>query len=294
MQGIDIQKIQREKPIEELMKFGVINIDKPAGPTSFSISEYIAKSLKLNKTSHMGTLDPAVTGVLPILLGRACRLSDYFMHKNKTYVGIMRLHEDVSDEKLKEAIKEFIGKIKQLPPLRSRVKREIREREVLSFDVLERKGKDVLFKTEVQAGTYIRTLCVEIGKKIGEAHMLELRRIKAGIFDEESKDYPIIDLYQFDKAVEAYKKGDESLLRGMIVPAEIISQLLPVIQITNKPLIKQLLTGKPLMKRDIDISQIKNIKVEEKITLFSDSTFIGVYKIVSEGDIIARAEFVFN
>ena len=68
---IDIAKIQHEKPIEELLKFGVINIDKPTGPTSFSVSHYIMKELGLNKTSHMGTLDPMVTGVLPVLLGRA-------------------------------------------------------------------------------------------------------------------------------------------------------------------------------------------------------------------------------
>ena len=231
---VDILKIQREKPIAELIKFGVINIDKPTGPTSFYVSNYVAKQFKLNKASHMGTLDPQVTGVLPVLLGRACRLSDYFMHKNKTYVGIMRLHAEVSDDVLNKTINEFIGKIKQLPPVRSAVKREVREREIISFNILERDGKDVLFETEVQAGTYIRKLCSDIGEKIGGAHMLELRRTKAGIFDEFDKNKPSINLYQFDEAIKAYKNGNDSLLRKMIVPAEIISTFLPTIQLTDK------------------------------------------------------------
>jgi len=207
------------------------------------------------------------------------------MHKNKTYVGIMRLHSDVSDKELNDAIDPLIGKIKQLPPVRSAVKREIREREVLSFEILERNGKDVLFKSEVEAGTYIRTLCVQIGEKIGGAHMLELRRIQAGIFSEEE----IYTLYDFDKAVAEYKAGDEKMLRKMIIPAEIISTLLPVIQINDKKSLKQLLTGKPLMKSDCKKS------LEEGIfCIFNKDIFIGVYKKVNEGDIIGRAEFIFN
>ena len=197
----------------------------------------------------------------------------------------MRLHSDVSDKELNDAIDPLIGKIKQLPPVRSAVKREIREREVLSFEILERNGKDVLFKSEVEAGTYIRTLCVQIGEKIGGAHMLELRRIQAGIFSEEE----IYTLYDFDKAVAEYKAGDEKMLRKMIIPAEIISTLLPVIQINDKKSLKQLLTGKPLMKSDCKKS------LEEGIfCIFNKDIFIGVYKKVNEGDIIGRAEFIFN
>src|SRR3989338_2921844 len=130
-----------QKSFQELINFSILNIDKPSGPTSFTISNYIRKSLELNKTSHAGTLDPQVSGVLPILLGRACRLSDYFMHHDKEYVGIMRLHKEVEEKKLREIIKEFIGKITQLPPVRSAVKRQERVREVKSFDILEIKDK---------------------------------------------------------------------------------------------------------------------------------------------------------
>jgi H/ACA ribonucleoprotein complex subunit 4 len=225
-----------------------------------------------------------VTGVLPIALNRACRLSDYFMHKNKTYVGIMRVHKDIERKELEKEISNFIGKIMQLPPVKSRVKREIREREVFSFKILEIEGKDVLFETEVQAGTYIRKLCSDLGDRIGGAHMLELRRIKAGIFSEEN----IVNLYDFEKAVESWKKGDETQLRKILIPADkAIKKVLPIVEVKQE-LIKQLLTGKPLMKKDIKIGK------EKKFAIFSQDKFIGVYRKVDEGEITARAEFVFN
>ncbi len=82
------------KPIDEFLNFSLINIDKSTGPTSYSVSEFIKRQLKLNKTSHMGTLDPKVTGVLPITLGRACKLADYFIKHDKSYVGILHTHKE--------------------------------------------------------------------------------------------------------------------------------------------------------------------------------------------------------
>jgi len=227
----------------------------------------------------MGTLDPQVTGVLPITLGRACKLSNYFMHKNKTYVGIMRLHEEVSLTKLKSEMKPFIGKITQLPPVRSAVKRAERVREIKSFKIIEKNGKNVLFETEVEAGTYIRKLIHDLGEKIGGAHMLELRRTKAGIFSEDTA----LNLYDFDRAIK------ENALDEHLIPAEeAIKKVLPHVQLQSNNL-KQLLTGKPLMKEDIS-----KLPQEETFALFNKEQFVGVYRKVQEGDILAKAEFVYN
>ena len=95
---MDLEKIRAKKSISKLLDFSIINLDKPSGPTSFSVDEIIKEKLDLKKASHFGTLDPAVTGVLPVALNRACKLLGYFIRKDKTYVGIMRLHSDV-DEK---------------------------------------------------------------------------------------------------------------------------------------------------------------------------------------------------
>ncbi|MEK6817656.1 MAG: RNA-guided pseudouridylation complex pseudouridine synthase subunit Cbf5, partial [Nanoarchaeota archaeon] len=129
---MDIEKIKQKKSIKELLEFGIINIDKSSGPTSFDISDFVKKKLSLRKTSHFGTLDPKVTGVLPIALNRACKLTGFFLGEDKEYIGIMRMHEEISLEKIKAKIKEkFLGKIIQMPPVKSRVKRVEREREII-------------------------------------------------------------------------------------------------------------------------------------------------------------------
>src|SRR3989344_2872593 len=121
MKDVDLEKIKKEKNIMELLEFSILNIDKPSGPTSFDISDFVRKTLKdggIRKTSHFGTLDPKVTGVLPMALNRACKLTGFFLGEEKEYVGIMRIHEKISIEKLEEMIKKkFIGVIKQTPPV---------------------------------------------------------------------------------------------------------------------------------------------------------------------------------
>jgi H/ACA ribonucleoprotein complex subunit 4 len=279
---IDLEKIKQEKSIKELLEFSIINIDKPSGPTSFGVDSIIKKELNLKKTSHFGTLDPMVTGVLPIALNRACKLMSYFIGKNKTYVGIMRIHKEISKEDLESEIKKFVGEITQLPPVKSRVKRQERKRTIHTFKILEINEKNILFETEVQAGTYIRKLIHDLGEKIGGAHMLELRRTQASIFEEKNS----FTIYEFLQAVEEYKKGDEKSLRKMLIPAEIISIVLPSAQI-KKQVIKALHHGSPIREE-----YLENIPEQEKFLAFYKNQFIGVYKKSSEKNIFARPEFV--
>jgi|TARA_Y100000310_G_scaffold43287_1_gene40372 H/ACA ribonucleoprotein complex subunit 4 len=295
----DISKTKSKKSLKELLEFGILNIDKPSGPTSFDISDFVRKTLKpigVRKTSHFGTLDPKVTGVLPVALNRACKLTGFFIGEDKEYVGIMRIHEDITLKEIKKAIKEkFTGIIKQIPPVKSRVKRQEREREVKKFELLEKEDKDILFLAEVQGGTYIRKLIDDLGKELNiGAHMLELRRTRAGIFEEENKEYPSVNLYDFEKAVEEAKKGKEELLKKIIIPGEIISRLCPVIEIKEKE-IQRLFTGKPIYEKDI-LSQGglggNSAKKDETICAFAKNKFIGMYKIVNEKHVFAKAMFV--
>lgn len=278
---LNLDKLKQQKSLKELLEFGIINIDKPSGPTSFDVSELVMKKLGLRKTSHFGTLDPKVTGVLPIALNRACKLTGYFLGEDKVYVGIMRLHDDLSIEQVEKAIKaKFLGKIKQTPPVKSRVKRVEREREIKSFEILEQNGKDFLFKTHVQGGTYIRKLCDDLGKELGiGAHMLELRRIKAGIF-EETKAYTLYDL---DRAVD-----DEAKLKEMIIPGEVITQLFLIVEIEEES-VSRILHGQPIYDKDLS----KKYKVEEgkMICVFSRDKFIGMFKVINKDKIFAKSEF---
>jgi len=264
------------------LNFSILNMDKSAGPSSFSIDTFVKKSLNLKKTSHFGTLDPQVTGVLPVALGRACRLNEYFMHSDKSYVGIMHLREKVTKIKLEAEMKKFIGVITQLPPIKSAVARRPRQREIFEFKILEKSGQDVLFSTKVQAGTYIRKLVHDLGLQIGGAHMLELRRTQASVFKESDPDF--INLYDFEKALKEDKLSD-----FLISGEEAIKRVLPEIQLSNKN-ITQILNGKPLMLSDLKTKT----KLPSKFAAFVKDKFIGVYHSVSEGDIIAKPEFVYN
>lgn len=272
--------------LKKLLEWGIIVIDKPTGPTSFSVSDFVREKLGVNKTSHFGTLDPQVTGVLPIALGRACKLTGYFLGHDKTYAGIIRVHKEITMEELQNEINaHFLGKIKQLPPKKSSVKRAIREREIKTFKILGKDGNNFLFITEVQGGTYIRKLCSDLGELIGGAHMLELRRIKAGIFKEEQA----INLYDFEKAVKEYAKGNPSLLEGMIIPAENpIKETMEIVQLDPHSL-KRILTGKPLAREDL-----LDLPKEEVFAVFLKERFIEIATKTQEKEFFARPAFVLN
>jgi len=208
-----------ERKTEEIINYGIVNINKPQGPTSHQVSDYVQKILSINKSGHSGTLDPNVTGLLPIALGRATRIVQVLLVSGKEYIGIMHLHKDVDEKKLKETIKKyFTGKIRQIPPLRSSVKRVERTREIYYFDILEKDEKDVLFIIGCQAGTYIRKICFDLGKKLKVgAHMQELRRTKAGPFNESTLFtlQDLIDAYHYSK-----NEDNDKFITKIIQPME--------------------------------------------------------------------------
>ncbi len=284
---MDINKLKQKKSIKELLEFGIMNIDKPENMTSFDVSDFIRKRLKLRKSSHFGTLDPMVTGVLPIALNRAVKLTGFFIGEDKEYTGTMRMHEDVSLEEINKTIKEkFMGKIIQLPPVKSRVKRQEREREIKKFELLEKKGKDITFLVECQGGTYIRKLVHDLGEemKIG-AHMTKLRRIRAGIFKEKT----ITTFPEFEKAVGEYEKGNDKLLREIIIPAEIVSEVYPIVEVEEKS-VDRLLHGSPLHYEFL--KKGKQFEKDKIVSIFANDKFVGMYKVINEKNIFAKPEFV--
>ncbi len=215
----------REPSIEELLNTGVINLNKPMGPTSHQVSSWVKNIFGVEKLGHGGTLDPRVTGVLPLAFGKSTKLLDIFKYASKEYVGIMRLHQDVTLKKIIQVSKDFIGQIYQMPPVRSAVKRQLRVRTIYSLEILEQKKRDVLFRVESEAGTYIRTLVNDIGTVLGKgAHMQELRRTRSGIFIEKDS----VTLHDLkDSYIFWQEERDDSLLRNCILPKEILLGSLP-------------------------------------------------------------------
>jgi len=224
-------KYPHELSIPELLSSGVINLDKPSGPTSHQVVAWIKEILELEKAGHGGTLDPHVTGILPVALGTGTRALQVLLTAGKEYVGVMKLHKPIEAKKIKELCTNLVGDISQVPPLRSAVKRVRRTRKIYYFDILEIRGTDVLFRVGCEAGTYIRTLCVDIGKKLRcRAHLQELRRTKLGTLYEEDSVIlqDIKDAYVFWK-----EQGNEQELRTVILPMERFLGHLPKIVIRD-------------------------------------------------------------
>ena len=281
---LDIAKIKSEKPIKELIEFGIINVDKPSGWTSFDVVNHIRMKLGLTKCGHFGTLDPNVTGVLPICLEKTCKIQDLFMHHDKIYVGKMIFHKEIEEKKIKEAIKKFIGKINQLPPRKSRVKRVVREREVKKFEItnFDKEKREVSFVAEVEEGTYIRKLCSDLAESLGVGgQMTELRRIKAGLFSIQDKEFSSIE--EIDKIIEEYKSGSKEgkeKLRKLIIPAEIITKLIKNI-VVDKKWIDKLSHGSPIFDEMLD-----NFKEDKKIIFTKE-----LFGVISNNKLIEIAKF---
>ena len=218
---------------DTMIEYGVVNIDKPRGPTSHQVSFFVQQILKLEKSGHSGTLDPHVTGVLPVALGRGTKVVEALLPAGKEYICIMHVHKPTDEKTLKGVFQEFTGSIKQLPPIRSSVKRQERFRTVYYLDLLEidENQQEVLFRVGCQAGTYIRKLCHDIGQKLGcGAHMTELRRTKAGPFREDT----LVTLQDLADAYWLYKeKGDASLLKKAIQSLETAVRHLPKIWVLD-------------------------------------------------------------
>ncbi len=208
-----------ERPIEQHIRMGVIALDKPPGPTSHEVVAWIKRMFGLSKAGHGGTLDPKVTGVLPVALEEATKIIGLVVHTGKEYVCVMQLHSPVPERELRKAVQMFIGEIYQRPPLRSSVKRSLRTKKIYDIELLEYTGQYALMRVECEAGTYMRKLCHDIGLVLGVgAHMRELRRTRSGPF-RESKG--LVRLQELSEALYRWRtEGKDDWLRRYILPAE--------------------------------------------------------------------------
>ena len=192
---------------------GVILVDKPRGPTSHQVAAWVGKMLK-SDVGHSGTLDPMVSGVLVVMLGKAVRLAPLLLQHEKEYVACMRLHADIPRERVEEVVKQFTGRVYQRPPRRSAVKRALRIRVIYRIELIDMQDRLVLLKIRCEAGTYIRSVCVHIGNVLGcGGQMIELRRTKSGGFSCDEAH----TLHEIRDAVEL---KDDAALSAMIFLSE--------------------------------------------------------------------------
>ena len=273
-------KRPKDRTIEELIKSSVVIVDKHEGPTSHQITHWIKKMFELNKCGHSGTLDPGVTGVLPVALENGTKIMPMLVGLDKTYVGIMHIHQEVNENFLNESVSNFIGKIKQMPPVKSAVARKLREREIYSFDILEIDGKNVLFKVGCEAGTYIRKLIHDLGQTLGTgAHMAELRRMQVGEFTEKNSH----SLVAIKDAIEFWKEGNEKPLKNILIPVEQAIEKNKKIFVKDSA-ISTIVNGAPVYPNGITRIQ-EGMEAGELIGIFSlkdELVAIGISKMSSE------------
>ena len=274
-------KKPEDRSVEELLEMGMINLDKPSGPTSHQVVSWVREILSAKNVGHGGTLDPRVTGVLPVAINRGTKLLKVLLTAGKEYVGIMRLHREVSEDILRAVFEKFVGEIYQVPPVKSAVKRARRKRRIYYLDIIEIEGRDVLFRVGCEAGTYIRRLCVDIGKKLGVgAHMQELRRTRVGTLSEEES----VTLHDLKDAYELWREdGYEEEIRRCIKPIERMLDHLPKIVVRDSA-VDALCHGASLTLPgvlEID-SDIKKGDVVAVMTLKGEAVMIGKANMSTE------------
>lgn len=219
------------RSIKEHIRLGMINLDKPPGPTSHEVAAWLKLMLNLHRAGHGGTLDPGVSGVLPVAFEDATKITQTLLPAGKEYIGVMHLHGDIPKNSLEPVLVEFEDEIYQRPPLRAAVKRVLRTRRIYYIELLERDGRDALMRIGCEAGTYMRKLMYDLGEALGPgAHMSQLRRTRTGPFLEKNsiKLHDLADAYAFWK-----EDGDESYLRKVVLPVEAATEHLPKIVVRD-------------------------------------------------------------
>ena len=234
---------------------GIVIVDKPAGWTSQDVTARLRRVFNTRRIGHGGTLDPMATGVLPVFVGRGTRGVEFFEHAEKTYEATIRLGlttdtEDTSGTVLTEqevniseadflaVLPKFRGKIQQIPPMYSALKingqklvdlarkgkeveRQPREIEIFVLDCLEFNGNEAKLRVRCSKGTYIRTLCKDIGEALGcGGCMAALRRVQAGEYTIEEA-VPLQTLLETQDPAP-YLRAVDTMFRGF--PAVTLSE----------------------------------------------------------------------
>ncbi len=266
-----------KRPIQQHIKYGVVVMDKPPGPTSHEVVAWMKKLLELDRAGHGGTLDPKVTGVLPIGLQESTKAIQALLASGKEYVCVMRTHKDEEESRVVYVLRLFEGEIYQRPPIRASVRRRLRTRMVYGIDYHEGDGRNWLFTVACQSGTYIRKLCYDVGEVLGGgAHMHELRRTRSGPFTEGD----LVTMFDLVDALDLWKgEKEEEPLRGVIRPVEEALALLPKVWIRDSA-VDAVCTGAALAMPGV-------LRLESDVV---EGSMVAVMTQKGEGVALMRAE----
>ncbi len=274
---VDLPKITAEQRafLKSIADDKFLIVDKPPDIITHEISSFLGRLFGV-KAGHSGTLDPDVSGVLLVGMGRATRLLQYLTEQDKTYIGLAEFPDEKDEGTVKEIFSKLTGVVEQIPPEKSAVVRRRRKRHVYSLDLLEmdtNPGRFALFRAFVEKGTYIRVLCEDMGGR-----MADLRRVSAGGISEE---HALI----MERILDAYTSylcnDDSSLLEKYLKTPEWVFEHSSISKAyINDKAAEALLRGAPLYAPGIE-KYIGEVKAGKWLAVFrhSDGRLIGVLKI---------------
>jgi tRNA pseudouridine55 synthase len=286
---------------------GIFNIYKEKGFTSHDVVAIVRRTIHMKKVGHTGTLDPDAEGVLPVCVGKATKLSDVIMDGRKSYRAMLRLgmttttedasgevletkEVDFNEDRIREVVASFIGRLEQVPPMYSAVKvngkklyelaregKEI-ERKSRTIEVYDIRIRQFLPPDRVEIdvdcskGTYIRTLCSDIGKALGcGGHMAELLRTRTGAFSLENAI----------KLDELKALAEQEKVETVLLTMEEALEDFPVVKVSEKSQ-KFLYNGGKIQERFLTEKPAVLTEGEIVVTYDYENNLVGLYEIKKE------------
>ena len=295
------------------MTDGIINVNKPAGWTSQDVCTKLRHVLKVKKAGHTGTLDPMAAGVLPVCVGKATRIIEYYDRDSKSYHASMKLgvttdtlditgevtetagYRDVTEKAVREAFRAYTGNVRQIPPKYSALKIngkraydlaregksfEISPREIVIYDNsvtrIDLENGEIEFDVTCSKGTYIRTMCDDIGRSLGcGAVMTALTRTASGFFRIE-------DSHTIEEII-----ADEDPLANMLIPADQTLEKLGKI-VLNDNRITAFMNGNSSWSNGFHVTEPSSF--DDIYRVYGNDVFLGVGAL-ENGSLVPRKVF---
>ena len=266
-----------DRSIDQLLESGFILLDKAPGPSSHQVSAWARDMMGLEKLGHGGTLDPFATGVLPLLAGKAMRLTGRILTHDKSYLAVLKLGKDVELSDLEEKMSLLTGKVYNVPPEISAVKVQVRTRRISRFEILDVEGTSVLTHIECEAGTYVRTMARDLGLLLDTpVELKELRRPSSGEFGLSNA----VTMQQLADAYWLWKeKGESEAINRILHPLEDMLSEVPKIVIKDGAA-AALSHGAPLLRPGV-------VSIPEDLGVGSE-----VLLVTIKGEAVALANLV--
>lgn len=255
--------IPSERTVEQLLESCFILLDKSPGPSSHQVSAWARDMMGLEKLGHGGTLDPFASGLLPLLSGKAMRLTGKILTHDKSYLALFKFGKELGRNEIEDKMAMLTGKVYNVPPEISAVRVQVRTRKISKFDILDFDGTSLLTQIECEAGTYVRTMARDLGLLLDTpVELKELRRPTSGEFSLSQS----ITMQQLADAYWLWQeKGEEDAMLRILHPIEDMLSDLPRVVVKDGAA-AALSHGAPLLRPGV-VSIEEDLKVGSEVLL---------------------------